>query len=50
MRASAWRILAMCLAVALVMGVSGMARSLWDAGAWLAEALIGGLIGIAAGR
>lgn len=50
MRASAWRILAMCLAVALVMGLSGMARNVWDAGAWLFEATLGGLIGIAAGR
>ena len=50
MRASAWRILAMCLAVALVMGVSGMSRDVWDAVAWLFEATLGGLIGIAAGR
>lgn len=50
MRASTWRILAMCVAIALVMGVSGMAHSLWDAVAWLLEATAGGLIGIAAGR
>jgi DNA-binding LytR/AlgR family response regulator len=50
MRASTWRILAMCLAIALLMGVSGAAHSLWDFGAWLAEAMIGGLVGIAAGR
>lgn len=50
MRASAWRILAMCLAVSLVMGVSGMTHSLWESGAWLLEATFGGLIGIAAGR
>ncbi len=50
MRASAWRILAMCLAIALVMGVSGMAHSLWDVVAWMLEATGGGLIGIAAGR
>jgi DNA-binding LytR/AlgR family response regulator len=50
MRASTWRILAMCLAIALVMGVSGAAHSLWDFGAWLAETMTGGLIGIAAGR
>jgi hypothetical protein len=50
MRASAWRILAMCLAVAVVMGVSGMTRDLWDAGVWLFEAILGGLVGIAAGR
>ena len=50
MRASAWRILAMCVAIALVMGVSGMAHNLWNAVAWLLEATVGGLIGIAAGR
>ena len=50
MRVSAWRILAMCIAIALVVGVSGMARNLWDAGAWMVEAIVGGLIGIAAGR
>jgi DNA-binding LytR/AlgR family response regulator len=50
MRVPAWRILAMCLAIALVMGVSGMARSVWDAAAWMVEATIGGLIGIGAGR
>jgi DNA-binding LytR/AlgR family response regulator len=50
MRASAWRILAMCLAVALVMGVSGMTHSLWETGTWMAEATIGALCGIAAGR
>ncbi|HWF77076.1 MAG TPA: LytTR family DNA-binding domain-containing protein [Caulobacteraceae bacterium] len=49
-RTSSWRILAMCLAIAVVMVVSGTARSVWDAGAWLAEAMIGGLVGIAAGR
>lgn len=48
--APAWRILAMCVAIALVVGVSGMAHSLWDAVSWLFEAVIGGLIGIAAGR
>ena len=50
MRTSAWRILAMCLAIALVMGVSGMAHSVWDAAVWTVEATVGGLIGIAAGR
>lgn len=50
MRAPAWRILAMCIAIALVVGVSGMAHSLWEAGVWMVEAVVGGLIGIAAGR
>ena len=50
MRASAGPILAMCLAVGLVLAVSGMAHSVWDAGAWLFEATLGGMIGIAAGR
>jgi hypothetical protein len=50
MRAPAWRILAMCLAVALVMGVSGMTRSLSETGTWMAEATVGALCGIAAGR
>jgi LytTr DNA-binding domain len=49
-RASAWRILAMCIAIALVVGVSGMSHNLWDAVAWMVEAVVGGLIGIAAGR
>ncbi len=50
MHASAWRILAMCIAIALVVGVSGMSHNLWDAGAWMVEAIVGGLIGIGAGR
>jgi hypothetical protein len=50
LRTSAWRILAMCLAIALVMGVSGMAHSIWDTAVWMVEATTGGLIGIAAGR
>jgi hypothetical protein len=50
MRAPAWRILAMCIAIALVVGVSGMTHSLWEAGVWMVEAVVGGLIGIAAGR
>jgi hypothetical protein len=50
MRASAWRILAMCIAIALVMGVSGMAHSIWDTATWMVEAMVGGAIGIAAGR
>jgi hypothetical protein len=40
----------MCVAIALVMGVSGMAHSIWDTVAWMLEATVGGLIGIAAGR
>jgi hypothetical protein len=50
MQGSAWRVLALCLAVALVMGVSGMARNLWESGVWLFEATVGALCGIAAGR
>lgn len=50
MYGSAWRVLALCFAVALVMGVSGMTRSLWESGVWLAEALFGGVCGIVAGR
>ena len=42
--------MAMCLAIALVMGASGMAHSVWDVATWVLEATIGGLIGIAAGR
>ena len=49
-RVTTWRILAMCLAVALVMGVSGAAHTLWDTVWWMAEATAGGLIGILAGR
>jgi DNA-binding LytR/AlgR family response regulator len=40
----------MCIAIALVMGVSGMAHTVWDIGAWMVEATLGGLIGIGAGR
>jgi DNA-binding LytR/AlgR family response regulator len=50
MRAPAWRILAMCFAIALVMYISGATHSLWETGTWLVEATIGALCGIAAGR
>jgi DNA-binding LytR/AlgR family response regulator len=50
MRASAWRILAMCMAVALVMGVSGSAHTLRDTVTWMLQATFGGLCGLAAGR
>jgi DNA-binding LytR/AlgR family response regulator len=43
-------VLALCFAVALVMGVSGMTHSLWESGVWLFEATFGALCGIAAGR
>jgi hypothetical protein len=50
MDGSTWRVLAMCLAIALVMSVSGATHSLWESGVWLAEATFGGLCGVAAGR
>jgi hypothetical protein len=49
-RASAPRVLLMCVALALVVAISGAAGSLHNAVAWMAEAVIGGLCGLAASR
>jgi DNA-binding LytR/AlgR family response regulator len=40
----------MCLAIALLMGVSGIARNLMQLGEWFFEAALGACCGLAAGR
>ncbi|HEY1752276.1 MAG TPA: LytTR family DNA-binding domain-containing protein [Caulobacteraceae bacterium] len=49
-RGSAPRVLLMCAALALVMAISGAAGSVHNAVAWFAEAIAGGLCGLAASR
>jgi hypothetical protein len=49
-RASAVRVLLVCVGVALVIGISGAARTTTQMAEWLMESLIGGAIGLAAAR
>ncbi len=49
-RAAAFRIVALALGIALIIAISGSARDPQDIAAWLVEALLGSLIGLAVGR
>jgi DNA-binding LytR/AlgR family response regulator len=49
-RATAVRVILVCLAVALVIGVSGAARTAADAALWIVQSLTGALIGLAVAR
>jgi DNA-binding LytR/AlgR family response regulator len=49
-RATAVRVILVCLAVALVIGVSGAARTPADAAIWVVQSLTGALIGLAVAR
>jgi DNA-binding LytR/AlgR family response regulator len=49
-RVAAFRVLLMCLAVALIIGVSGVAKTFEQEAEWVAESLLGAGCGLAAAR